>query len=91
MAPTCPGDAPRAPGAAAWPATDIAGNRTIGVLMASAVRLRKIAAACNDNVAVWKWRTGKVPRANFPMAKAALGLAQPSSIGPAGARDPANR
>jgi hypothetical protein len=45
--------------------------------MARVVRLRKIVAASKNNVAVGKWRTVKVSRADFPMAKAALGFAQP--------------
>jgi hypothetical protein len=38
------------------------------------VRLRQIVAASKAKIEVGKWHTGKVPRADFPMAKAAYGL-----------------
>jgi hypothetical protein len=38
------------------------------------VRLRQIIAASKTNIDLGNWRSGKVPRADFPMAKAAYGL-----------------
>ena len=38
------------------------------------MRLRQIIAASKTNIKTGEWHTGKVPRADFPMAKAAYGL-----------------
>jgi hypothetical protein len=38
------------------------------------VRLRQIIASSKTAISVGKWQSGKVPRADFPMAKAAYGL-----------------
>jgi hypothetical protein len=38
------------------------------------VNLRQIIRAPKANIAIGKWRSGKVPRADFPMAKSAYGL-----------------
>jgi hypothetical protein len=39
-----------------------------------AVHLRQIVCAPKTNIKVGAWRAGKVPRADFPMAKSAYGL-----------------